>query len=156
MEWFFQFAPNNHYRSFFLHTLPSTIVFKLDYVVFYKFYTEDTTFPIKKCSVRHPSSTHWHHVRGRLTPPCVRQKYPERVKIVENLVWCARKCFLSPSPLPVYRPVTTLKGFLCHNRLANIPPPHPPTPDHETHLPNSPIYWLPLSALMHWTPSMSV
>ena len=36
----FQFAPNNHYGFFFLHTLPSTIAFRLEYVFIYQFYAE--------------------------------------------------------------------------------------------------------------------
>ena len=40
----FQFAMKNHYGFFFLHTLPSTIAFRLDYVLFYHFYTKITTF----------------------------------------------------------------------------------------------------------------
>ena len=36
----FQFAPNNHYGFFFLHTLPSTIAFWLKYVFVYQFYAE--------------------------------------------------------------------------------------------------------------------
>ena len=82
----FQFAPNNHYWFFFLHTLPSMIVFKLEYALFYQFYAKMCTFWITKCSVRHLSRTSWHHAQGRLTPPCVRRKYPERVKIAENPV----------------------------------------------------------------------
>ena len=42
--WNFQFAPNNHYGFLFLHTLPTTIAFKLEYVLFYQFYAEITTF----------------------------------------------------------------------------------------------------------------
>ena len=42
----FQFAPKNHYG--FLHTLPSTIAFRLDYVLFYKFYAKYLHFSIKK------------------------------------------------------------------------------------------------------------
>ena len=45
----------NHYRFFFLHTLPSTIVVKLEYALFYHFYAKVSIFSIKKCSVRHPS-----------------------------------------------------------------------------------------------------
>ena len=49
----FQFEPNNHYRFFFLHTLPSTIAFRLEYVLFYQLYAKITTFfSIKKRSVR--------------------------------------------------------------------------------------------------------
>ena len=40
----FQFAWKNHYGFFFLHTLPSTIAFRLEYVLFYQFYTKITTF----------------------------------------------------------------------------------------------------------------
>ena len=40
----FQFAPKNHYGFFFLHTLPSTIAFRLEYVLFYQFYAKITTF----------------------------------------------------------------------------------------------------------------
>ena len=40
----FQFAPKNHYGYFFLHTLPSTIAFRLEYVLFYQFYAKITTF----------------------------------------------------------------------------------------------------------------
>ena len=86
----FQFAPNNHHWLFFLHTFPSTIVFKLDYVLFYQLYAKMCTFSIKKCLVQH-LSTSWSHARGRLTPPRVRRKYPEWVEIVENLVGYARK-----------------------------------------------------------------
>ena len=40
----FQFAPNNHYGFFFLHTCHSTIAFGLEYVLFYQTYAEITTF----------------------------------------------------------------------------------------------------------------
>ena len=40
----FQFAPKNHYGFIFLYTLPSTIAFRLEYVLFYQFYTKITTF----------------------------------------------------------------------------------------------------------------
>ena len=72
-------------------TLPSTIVFKLGYALFYQFYAEISTFSIKKCSIRSTSTTTFRrHARGRLTPPGIRRKYPERVKIAENLVEYAR------------------------------------------------------------------
>ena len=48
----FQFVPNNHYRLFFLHTLPSAIVSKIGYALFYQFYAEISTFSIKNFSVR--------------------------------------------------------------------------------------------------------
>ena len=85
-----KFATNNHYRIFFLHTFPSTTVFKLGYVLFYQFYGEISIFSIKKCLVRLQPMTSWHHAGGRLTPPGIRRKYPERVKIAENLVGHAR------------------------------------------------------------------
>ena len=40
----FQFAPKNHYGFVFLHTLPSTIAFRLEYVLFYQFYAKIATF----------------------------------------------------------------------------------------------------------------
>ena len=36
-------------------------------------------------------TTSWHHAIGHLTSPSIRRKYPERVKIAENLVGYARK-----------------------------------------------------------------
>ena len=39
----FQFAPNDHYRFYFLHILPSTIAFRLEYILFYQFYSKITT-----------------------------------------------------------------------------------------------------------------
>ena len=39
-----QFAPNNHYGFLFLHTLPSTIAFRLEYVLFYQLYAKITKF----------------------------------------------------------------------------------------------------------------
>ena len=42
--WNFQFAPNIHYGFFFLHTLPSTTTFRLEYLFFYQIYTEITAF----------------------------------------------------------------------------------------------------------------
>ena len=92
----FQFAPNNHYRFFFLHTLPLAIVFKLGYVFFNQFYAEISIFSIKKCSVRLLSTTSWRHAQGCLTFPGIRRKYPEWVKIMENLVRYARKHHLYP------------------------------------------------------------
>ena len=35
----------------FLHTFPSTIVFKLEFVLLYQFYAKITVFFIKKCAV---------------------------------------------------------------------------------------------------------
>ena len=43
----FQFAPNNHYVFFLLHTLPSTITLRLEYVLFDQIYAEITTFFIE-------------------------------------------------------------------------------------------------------------
>ena len=40
----FQYAPKNHFGFFFLHTLPSTIAFRLKYMLFYQFYAKITTF----------------------------------------------------------------------------------------------------------------
>ena len=48
----FSIHSNNHYGLFFLHTSPSIIAGRLEYVLFYQFYTEISNFAIKKCSVR--------------------------------------------------------------------------------------------------------
>ena len=87
----FQFAPNNHCRFFFLAYSYSTIVSKLENVLFYQFYAEINAFSIKKCSVWHLCTTYWLHARGRLTPLHARRKYPEWVKIAENLFRYPRK-----------------------------------------------------------------
>ena len=47
-------------------------------------------FFIKKYLVQLLSTTFWCHARGRLTPPGIRLKYPEWVKIMEKLVGYAR------------------------------------------------------------------
>ena len=94
----FLFAPNNHYRFVFLHTLPLTIVFKLGCVLFYQFYAKISIVLIKKYSVQLISTTSWHHARGRLTPPDIRRKYPEWVNIAENLIGYARKSVLLDGP----------------------------------------------------------
>ena len=45
LEWQnFRFAPKNHYGFFFLYSLPLTIVFRLEYVLFYQLYAKITTF----------------------------------------------------------------------------------------------------------------
>ena len=83
----FQFAPKNHHKFFFWHTLPSTTAFRLKFVLFYQYdHARITTFSSKKCSVRLLSqeltskrlahndvkmtlkSTSWRHARCRLTP----------------------------------------------------------------------------------------
>ena len=63
-------------------------------VSFYQFYAEISTFSIKKCLVRLLSMMPRRHARGRLTPPGIRWKYAELVKIAKNLVGYARKEFL--------------------------------------------------------------
>ena len=81
----FQFAPNNHYISFFLHSFPSSIVFNLDmHFLSILWWNKYTYIFIKKCLVGPLSATSWRHARGRLTPPGIRWKYPERMKIMEN------------------------------------------------------------------------
>ena len=47
-RWNFQFAPNNHYGFFFLHTLPLSITFMLEFVLFM---LKLLHFLIKRCSV---------------------------------------------------------------------------------------------------------
>ena len=79
-EWLnFQFTPKNHYRFFFLHTLPLTTTFSIENVLlYYQFHARITTFSSKKCSVRQVDvktfGTKWckkwrqnRHARGRLT-----------------------------------------------------------------------------------------
>ena len=88
----FQFTPNNHYRFFFFHSLPSTISFKFEHVLFYQFNAEISAFSIKKCSVRVGSFL-------RRLMSCTRSSYTpwytteisRTVKIAENLVGYARK-----------------------------------------------------------------
>ena len=88
---------NSHLKTIidFLHSLPSTIEFKLECALFYKFCAKISTFSIKKCSCWLLSTTFWRHARGRLTSPRMRRKYPERVKIAENLVGYARNQYSS-------------------------------------------------------------
>ena len=45
----FEPTPHNHLRFFFLHTLPLTIAFKLEYASFYEFYAKISQFAVKKC-----------------------------------------------------------------------------------------------------------
>ena len=81
----FQFAPSSHYRFILLHTLPSTIVFKLGYALFYQFYVKWVHFRSSNVRfgicLRRPDVTH-------------EGKYPERVKITENHVGYARNSVL--------------------------------------------------------------
>ena len=49
--WNFQFALNNYYRFFFLHTLPLTTAFKLKCVLFCLFHAKISTFFVKTCLV---------------------------------------------------------------------------------------------------------
>ena len=81
----------NHSIVFVLHTLPSTVVLKLECALLYQFYAKISIFSIKICSVRLLSATSWRHAPGRLTPPRIRRKYPERVNMAENLVGYGRE-----------------------------------------------------------------
>ena len=118
----FQFAPKNHYGFFFLHTFPSTTAFKLEYALFYQFFSKLTVFFIKKCSVQLLSKTltskhlmendvkNWSHDvknwcldikkrpdimhQSRLTPPHVRQHFLAQVGFTEIPDWYARSCFM--------------------------------------------------------------
>ena len=104
----FQFELNNHYRFFFLHTLFSTIAFRLEYVLFYKFYAKITTFfdqemfglaqllyvDVKrfggndfKTSKSHTDVMH----DSRLTSPHVRRHFLAPVVFTEIPVGYARK-----------------------------------------------------------------
>ena len=84
----FQFAPKKHYGFFFLHTLPSPIAFRLEYVLFYQIYANITIFSIKKSSVRLLS---YRLTLNRLAETDVkwRQKWHQNVKTV-ILTSCTR------------------------------------------------------------------
>ena len=112
----FWFASNNHYIFFFLHTLrslPLTTAFSIECVLFYQFHARITAFSSKKCSVRLLSKKLMskclvpndikNDVKIDVLPlrtrssytPSVRRKYPERVKIAENLIEYARMSFIN-------------------------------------------------------------
>ena len=117
----FQFAPKNHYEFFFLHTLPSTISCRLEYVLFYLFYAKITIFfdPSKfamalllyldvetfggnwrendvNMSNITSKSSYWHHARVSSYTPHVRRHFLAPVGFTEILVGYARRHFLSP------------------------------------------------------------
>ena len=48
----FPFAPKNHYGFLLFHALPFTITFKLQYALFYWFYSKISHFPVKQWPVR--------------------------------------------------------------------------------------------------------
>ena len=118
----FQFAPKNHYGFFFLHTLPSTIAFGLEYVLFYQFYAKITTFfdqekfgtaPLlyvwqklkwKWCKdvknyVKTSKSSYWCHAQESSYTPLVRQHFLAHVCFTEIPVRYARKEFLSQAKI---------------------------------------------------------
>ena len=90
----FQFAPQSHYGFFFLlHTLLSTIAFRLEYVLFYQFYSKITTFfdqekfgtpPLlyfdvktfrgnwREDDIKTSKSSYWRHARESSYTPHVR------------------------------------------------------------------------------------
>ena len=93
--WNFQFAPNNHYRLCFLHTIPSLTAFRLEKVLFYQFDTRITTVSRRnvrfgsyvieagskhlvqndvKNDVKMSKSTSWRYARCRLTPPSYKKE----------------------------------------------------------------------------------
>ena len=95
-EWLnFQFAPNNYYGFFFLHTLPFTIAFILLYALFYQYYAELSMFLVKKCLVclllmivrKHLAENdlkYWHH------------NVKSRPRGQQSLIWgtvtCSSRC----------------------------------------------------------------
>ena len=118
----FQLAPKNHYGFFFLHTLLSTIAFRLEYVLFYQFYAKITAFfdqekfgtvPLLyvdvetfggnwrendvKMSKMMSKLSYWHHARESSYTPHVRQHFLTPVGFMEIPVWYARKNILSVS-----------------------------------------------------------
>ena len=90
-----------------------TTAFSIECVLFYQFHTRITTFSNKKCSVRLLSKKLMskclvpndikNDVKIDVLPlwkrssytPSIRRKYPERVKVAENLVRYARMGFIS-------------------------------------------------------------
>ena len=96
----FRFAPKNHYGCFFLHTFPSTIAFRLEYVLFYQFFAKIATFFLSR-KVQYGSSlirwrrnvwrkltwklSYWRHVRRHFLAP---------VGFREILIGYARNLFL--------------------------------------------------------------
>ena len=115
-----QFAPNNHYGFFFLHTLASTIAFRLEYVLVcrnnYIFQKEKCLVRFLRCwrwndwqkltsawrqtmqnDVKTSESTSWHHAQessytpSSLTLPRVRRHFLVPVGIMEIPVGYARK-----------------------------------------------------------------
>ena len=112
----FQFEPKNHYGFFFLHTLSSIIAFKLEYVLFYQFYTEITTFfdqekfataPLLYADIEtfggnwrendvntskmRSKSSYWRHAQESSYSPHVRQHFLAPVGFTEIQVEYARK-----------------------------------------------------------------
>ena len=114
----FQVAPKNHYGFFFLHTLPSTIAFRLECVLFYHFYAKITTFfdqekfgttPVLyvdvetfggklmwkwrqdfQNEVKTSKSSYWRHARETSYTPHVRRHFLAPVGFTEILVGYAR------------------------------------------------------------------
>ena len=85
----FQFAPNNHYRIFFLHTF-RRLYLSLNMCYFINFALKLVHFQSRNVRfgsyLRHPQVMH-----EVVLHPLVWRKYPEQVKITENLVGHAIK-----------------------------------------------------------------
>ena len=109
----FQFAPETHYWFFFLHTLPSTIAFRLEYVLVYQFYAKITIFRSRKFrygsflirwrrnvwrkltwnDVKTSKSSYWRNARQSSYTPNVRRHFLASVMFMEIPVGYARKNF---------------------------------------------------------------
>ena len=118
--WNFQFAPNNQYRFFFLHTLPLTTAFKLKCVLFCQFYAKISTFLVKTCSVQplHSTLTSEHLAENDVKNWCdVKMKswhFLAPVRCTEILVGYARNIALCLKlPLVSYVCIVwvNIKGF---------------------------------------------
>ena len=109
--WNFQFAPHNHFGFFFLHTLPSTIAFKLEYALFYKFYSiisicsQDLFGSVPQWRwhwnvwwkmTQNIKTTSWCHAQESSYFPHVRAHFLAPVSQAEIPVGYARNCFLAP------------------------------------------------------------
>ena len=92
----FQSAPHNHYRFFFLHTLPLPIVFKLQNVLSILRKTKISTFSIKKCSVRLLSLDALTSCMRLSYTPWSKTEISRTVENREKLVGYARNLQLAP------------------------------------------------------------
>ena len=96
----FQSAPHDHYRFFFLHSLPLIILYKLEYALFYEFYANISQLAVKKCSFPLPSMM--------LMLKCLAENDIKKwCQIVRKIPWCHVVVVLA-----FYGPLTPYKVIL--------------------------------------------